>query len=540
MLSVEVRFPANRFHATPWNHHVNEGVVEWPPSPWRLLRAMVATRHIKAADEVNEEQLVRIAETLATAPPHYKLPRGTAAHTRHYMPLYQPGKTTKVFDTFIHVAENDPLIVTWEGAELSGEDRAALATLLARMGYLGRAESWAEARLRDEAEPFIEPNTYPVHADDSLAASHELVQSLAPLTPGELASWRALTFEQELDRILAGKREKAVNTGKDPHKARLTGADRKKLSEALPANLLDALHADTGDLQKQGWSGVPGTRWLDYARPRDLLTTSPARRPRRTVATPPSVARFAIASHAPPRLTEVVSVAERVRRALVSRSDALPVFSGKDAEGKPLQGHRHAFILPEANGSHGHVTHVSLFAPMGFDEDARRAMDGLRKAWGRGGHELQLVLLGVGAPIDFAGHDLRAGQCPLFLESNAWISRTPFVATRHAKANRRGEPKLDKGGLQIGSPEHDLRRLLRGQGYPKPLKVQALPASKLGGKTTRWLEFETRRSNGDGSRGVKAGTGFRVTFGEPVRGPVALGYGAHFGLGLFVPEGVLA
>lgn len=32
-----------------------------------------------------------------------------------------------------------------------------------------------------------------------------------------------------------------------------------------------------------------------------------------------------------------------------------------------------------------------------------------------------------------------------------------------------------------------------------------------------------------------AGVAFRLTFAEPISGPLALGYGAHFGLGLFVP-----
>jgi len=31
------------------------------------------------------------------------------------------------------------------------------------------------------------------------------------------------------------------------------------------------------------------------------------------------------------------------------------------------------------------------------------------------------------------------------------------------------------------------------------------------------------------------GFGFEVVFSEPVRGPIALGYGCHFGLGQFVP-----
>ena len=45
---IKLNFPAGRMHATPWGRHVNEGAVEWPPSPWRILRALVATWHLKA------------------------------------------------------------------------------------------------------------------------------------------------------------------------------------------------------------------------------------------------------------------------------------------------------------------------------------------------------------------------------------------------------------------------------------------------------------------------------------------------------------
>lgn len=539
VLSLEVQFPARRYHATPWNHHVNEGVVEWPPSPWRLLRSLVATRHLKAREEVSEEQLGRIVEALAAELPHYWLPAGNASHTRHYMPLQKPDKTAKIFDALLHVDDGNPMVVTWPDAEFPAEDRTALGLLLARLGYLGRAESWAEARLRTETEPEVPANVHPLGPDQPLAPDHELVQLLAPLPAPEFAAWRARTFERELERLLVEKRERAVKKGKNPDSIKVTGADKNKLDAALPSTLLEALHVDTSELRRQGWSAVPGARWVDYARPRGLVGVSPARRRRRRATSRPTVARFAVASRVPPRLTEAVSVAERIRTALMSRSDGHPVFSGKDDDGAPLRGHAHAFVLPEANGVHGYITHVTVWAEMGFDDRARRAMDGLRKAWGRDGYDLQLVLIGMGRPEDFEGADLRAGQCPLFLSSASWVSRTPFVATRHPKTTRRGVPKLDRDGLQVGSPEHDLLRLLQRAGHPRPRQIEPVPSTSLGGKATRWLEFGTRRASGGGRRGAGVGAGFRLVFDRPVRGPIALGYAAHFGLGMFVPEGVL-
>jgi CRISPR-associated protein Csb2 len=40
---IEQRFPLGRFHATRWNQNPFEDPYgEWPPSPWRLLRALAA------------------------------------------------------------------------------------------------------------------------------------------------------------------------------------------------------------------------------------------------------------------------------------------------------------------------------------------------------------------------------------------------------------------------------------------------------------------------------------------------------------------
>ena len=56
MLAIEFKFLAGRFHATPWGRQVNEGAVEWPPSPWRLLRALIAVWHLKCP-EVPEAEI---------------------------------------------------------------------------------------------------------------------------------------------------------------------------------------------------------------------------------------------------------------------------------------------------------------------------------------------------------------------------------------------------------------------------------------------------------------------------------------------------
>jgi len=242
-----------------------------------------------------------------------------------------------------------------------------------------------------------------------------------------------------------------------------------------------------------------------------------------------TVARFAVTSVNSPRLTVALALADCIHQALVKHSGQAPVFAGKQ-DGRPLVGHRHAHVLCEANGKNDSISHISVFAPAGFDESARRALDTLTTAgvWGFGMGDLRLVLLGTGTPESFP--DSR-----LFNSSCVWRSLTPFVSTRHPKLYRDGRPKLDVDGWPIGSPAHDLRRLIAESGLPPLVKVEELREIVVNSRRFRAFEFQMERRYGGGTRARQAPTAFQITFPAPVRGPLAFGYGAHFSLGLFLP-----
>jgi CRISPR-associated protein Csb2 len=121
-VTLKLTFPAGRYHATPWGRHVNEGVPEWPPSPWRLLRALIATWRRKCSD-LSEAAVRRVVDQLVR-PPYFHLPPARVAHTRHYMPWEKkgPADRTMVFDTFVVVGRCNPLLVHWPNATLSPAD----------------------------------------------------------------------------------------------------------------------------------------------------------------------------------------------------------------------------------------------------------------------------------------------------------------------------------------------------------------------------------------------------------------------------------
>ncbi len=510
MLVLELRFPAGRYHATPWGRHVNEGALDWPPSPWRILRALVATWYWKAKGEVPEPVLRSLIDALAALLPVFELPPASPGHTRHYMPIIEDKtqKTTKVFDTFLHLA--GPLRIGWDVA-LTEPQRHALDVLCARLGYFGRAESLVEARVLDSPRDFS-PNARPLPKTEPLPANTELVRLLVTLSPQDYAAWRS------------------AQTSPAPLAASQPRGRKKATAPALPADLFEALHADTGQLQAERWALPPGSRFADYFRPSHCFSVTPIRT-RLRHGRLPTVARFAVSSAVLPRITRAVSVAERIHQALLARfPDCSPpaVLSGRDAAGQPLAGHRHLFILCEANGPRDAISHVTLFAREGFNAEARRAIESLHKVWGHGGHDLQLVLLGFGDETTFA-------DCALFGPATVWRSLTPFVATRHPKTHRDGRPKLDADGWWIGSPEHDLRRLIAEAGLPLPTKIERRATIPVGPRYLRPVQFQSQRHYGAGRRAHTAAAAFQITFAETVSGPLAFGYSAHFSLGLFVP-----
>ena len=518
MTVLELRFPAGRYHATPWGRHVNEGAVEWPPSPWRIVRSLIATWYLKARPEVPEHAIRALADALSQ-PPLFRLPRATTAHTRHYMP-YNVGKnvkTTKVFDTFVQLSKRDAMLVAWD-VVLPPDQLAALQTLAGRLGYFGRAESLVEARVLDGVTA-IESNAAPLAEAMPLPPKTELVRLIAPMNPADYHKWREEFLNANQPRANVKK-----------------GGKKKAGPPEIPDDLFAALHADTGELQAAGWNLPPGAVYVNYIRPESAFSPATKPRPRRGKAAP-TAARYAIASAVAPSITQAVSVANRVHAALCKWSDQgkgpATVFTGLADDSKPRTDHRHAHIFCEANGPRDALTHLTIWAPMGFDEAACLALRRLNKVWGHGGHDIRLVLHGIGQPGDFE-------DCALFGPAKDWRSLTPFVPTRHAKTFRDGRPKKDVNGWQVGSGAHDLLRLLalHPQGADATVKQfdERERPFRFGSQHRSSLQFQTIRHNGGGNRGNSSGNAFTITFPKPVSGPLALGYGSHFGLGLFVPD----
>jgi CRISPR-associated protein Csb2 len=81
--------------------------------------------------------------------------------------------------------------------------------------------------------------------------------------------------------------------------------------------------------------------------------------------------------------------------------------------------------------------------------------------------------------------------------------------------------------------EEQARKMIAGLGLPAPLEITGLKGEEsLAGMP--WHRFLLRRERGGGACEPARGHGLRLVLDVPVSGPIALGYGAHQGLGQFV------
>jgi len=430
-------------------------------------------------------------------------------------------KTTLVFDTWARVDQGVMRIV-WD-LQLEPAERELLAALTASLGYLGRAESWVVATLIPEEDVFESGEAWcvPSVEGERRGMGWEQVPLLAALPEPKFESWRCTETEAELGRIDAEV------------KGRKQEEARARVLLPYPDDLLDCLQRDTGWLRGHGWSQPPGSRRVLYWRPTGALTVGVPLALEPRIAPPIEAMLLALSSPSRstgllPSVTRTLPQAELMHRALVGKAGRVaghvPALCGRDGLRRPLmEQHAHAHILPLDLDKDGHLDHVLIWAPGGLDAKAQGAVRALRRTWTKGmSDDLQVEVVAQGKRADLErlagvwGESLCQVTCSV--GGRSWISATPFVAPRYLK----------KGGNDLAG---QVARELRLRGLPEPIRVDLL-APGTSAEVLRLRHFVRRRSRGP-QPPIDAGFALRLIFAEPVAGPLALGYGSHFGLGLF-------
>lgn len=409
--ALALGFPAGRYHATPWDRSANEGAVEWPPSPWRLLRALYATWQDRAPDLASDD-VYRTLRALGDAP-SYHLPRFAEGHSRHYYPDGAYG-TDKVFDPFVTVDPRAVLHARWS-VTLDAACREVLDRLCALVPYLGRAESLCAARVLSDAEVASMPQD-------------------GWYEPGEVGD--------------------------------LTRSTVRLLSPLMPLEV-PTLVATTTGVRKAGRTAPPGTRWLSYPAP--VPARRPSFRPPRRSSPDVHAVRFRFASPVLPVRHEAVSYGHVLRRAALHHLGVhgelgaparSPVLSGKDDAGAPRTGHRHAHYLALADGADARLLNSAVVwsrDPLtGADMQALSGVSRLTSGE-PGFRPVRVAVERVGSVRDvFPG---------LVGPAIRWRSLTPFSPYRHP-GKRQSEPDFLM---------RELARELGECGLPAPESVARVP-----------------------------------------------------------------
>lgn len=474
--TLAVRFPLGRYHANPWDRSVNEGVGEWPPSPWRILRALLATWHTRWP-ELAADTIDALLDALAE-PPAYRTPPAWPGHTRHYLPDLEhkkgeTGKTDLTLDPFLSIERDGELLIQWN-ADLGREQRAVLAKLAELMPYLGRAESVCEARLLDE-DP--DPDQ---HWWQPGSAGAQTTRLLAPARP--------------VSRV--------------------------------------ALEITTVEVRRQRRTLPPGTLWVSYAIAAPPQRKSPSQRSDPGV----EAVRFAVDGSVPMRSTHGIVLADEAHRLFGRMLEKAGVPDDRRQQvlgtGGANSGHLHAHWIPisERGKPKAAVWALVLWVPQTLrPTEVAAILDPGRISGQRGRPESGYRVRGfpeVRLLFQAAG---TIGQVAPELcgPAHHWRSLTPYLPVRHRKHRK---PFRDFLTEEIRA-ELDYREQFRG--LPAPRITQMDPDSGL---PDRWASEFRRYRLAENMGKSRPGLGLRLDFQQGVTGPLLLGQLSHFGYGIFVPE----
>lgn len=225
----------------------------------------------------------------------------------------------------------------------------------------------------------------------------------------------------------------------------------------------------------------------------------------------------------PPPLTRALTICHAARAAAMRRLDAFGVTALPDWM-------HHAGALGDSpywlaldSDDDGRIEQILCLRPGGFGPQVLPGFAAGASLWigeGRAGEpagrwRLAPEAMGPLAPGGVVG------------PASLWVSLTPYVVGR--ETHRGGRPRAGR------SLEEQIRDDLAKRGL-HAFGVEALSARLCAGGALAADAFDLHVDTMKPPPGAPAAF-VRLAFAEPVAGPLALGYGAHYGLGLFVPQG---
>lgn len=580
---VGARFPFGRYAATPWFRSRREhvGNVEWPPSPWRIARALVCAAHRADGSELVDET-VALVRRLAQVEPEYVLPPAREVVYAQWMPQLEfedhflSGQRSENGHTLLAIDPERELLVRWPGVELEEPERSLLASLLDATPFLGQSvavcefalrESWRE---RSSDEGVAVPRRRELEPRDT-RGEQALVRLLAPESSVTREQLEVSTAKGVVKAMPAPPGSRWIEYVRiTPVRPRARAPEPRiasvihRLEGALRPGVAGPTHPEAGRPGPRGGvaieklvsaaTGVPVNEH-EIALPDDDLDGRAERLVIR-FQSPQSRSRIAGVLAPPRRLTgpgidcalrlESVSWEPEARSAGASPSEPLErllVFR-VESERPPLladaivvcEAFRRRLLGAAARRLGADAIPVKLSGKRANGKDARddhahlhvlvaasngREIDRLAVWCPAGLTSPEVELVRSTALPKLLGEPIRLVPVEddrVSRPSRRFVSHTPFLPVRHPKR---------RGGRLRDTPLEQVVTELNRRSLPEPVAVTAVEGP--------WASFRILRRAKQGAFAHLGAHGFEVEFAEPVRGPIALGRNSHFGMGLFLP-----
>jgi CRISPR-associated protein Csb2 len=544
MTTIRLTFPWGRYYAHPWGINPTRlREPEWPPSPWRFLRALVSLWFQAHRGQVPDADFIALVEVLGRELPEIGMGKVAFGQTIHWQPNYRAAlegkpevvrqrvenaeyKNTRHENHF--AAVHGAVFFRWRNVNLTPDLRRTLDSLLAELSYLGRAESLCHAEVCETEPPADTGWCLPMNGRKISAACRDVFcPNPADFRFADLWSRRA------------------ENLAADTPNA--------------PPHLVDTLLSS--DLK------ADGAAWFSYQMPdgwpqrwvvRTARTARPARKSAPTLG--PKMAHylcFSLQCRVPLLPKFIVPLSEKFRSAAHSHfckqyGDGETSFAlfGHERPYDAVGDHQHAFYLPmSAPGDpSGFLSDLHIWCPYGFTQaEVEILLRVNRLDWGSGRYPVRPVLTALAKepPIDAP---FSTGKTA----SKLWTSASPFVPPRYFYRRSSGKTTLK----EKDRPERQLAECLKAGSVTTAGEIRRITASERSSRDgrTHWdivrtpaleepalgdlASISVHRNGSDGSCGKERRVGLflEIEFVEPVALPVpAFGHSSHFGLGLFVP-----
>jgi CRISPR-associated protein Csb2 len=549
VVAIEVNLLTGRYVAARFD---DRSAFEWPPHPARLFSALVAT-----------------------AKEHGDLPEGIATALewleRQGAPRVLASEAEARAGANRYVAENTPRVLTdWSRAE--GELEEALSNLAEEeqtddvrklrraRSAVDRARKKLDQRIAKAIQDDGKANASACAMARETLPEHRGKQprplpSVTPHEPRVRYAWPDAHPDEATRRALDALARSLVRLGHSSTLVACRVVEPEHEAEA-PAGLHTWVPTDTGEERLR----TVAPRQLElleraYTRHRGIdprvlpAIDQPYTRADAELATVPPSSTFGewlvLREVAPERgrrlglrLTRTEDATRALRAALLERAGELPpgVLSGRAADGAPLDRPHAAFlVLADVGSRHasGAILGLAIVLPCGIASEDRRVVlravgelerDGLSIVLPRGS---RLVLERI---VD---RDPRSTLDPSTWTrpSRRWATVTPIALDQNPGNLLAPDPAAAAQAAERA--EGIVARACEYIGLPRPCWVQVMRRS-LFDAAPEAQRFMPYPRNGPGSRRVCVHA--ELCFEQPVAGPVVLGAGRHFGVGLCRPR----